>query len=459
MTKLFLAAGVAALAITAPASAGPGGQGGQAGKENRVERVKSSGGDRRAARQAAVEQRAARPARAERSAARVERRAARVDRVQSRPQRVEARRNAVQRVDNRAARGEARQVNRLQRVENRALMADNRRAQHIQRVERRMDSRANRAFANNFGNPRARGLIDGCPPGLAKRGNGCLPPGQAMKLGLSPLVTAQTASMLRTAQVDGLNRRLGYRLAAPATAASLLGLPLTQANAILPLAPVPSSISYLYPSNAMYDYRYNDGYVYQVDKTSNLIAALIPLLAGGYLPGQMLPSSYMNSYVPNNYGYNSFYPSYQNQCTRYANGVVYYVDCGTGLIENVMPLYDSGYGVGQMLPSSYSYYNVPDQYRPYYYNTANTGYWYAPGAIYQYDPTSSLITSVAALLSPGLTVGQPLPTGYGAYNVPLGFRDTYYDSPTANYRYANGYIYQVDPVTQLVTAVVASALS
>ena len=30
-----------------------------------------------------------------------------------------------------------------------------------------------------------------------------------------------------------------------------------------------------------------------------------------------------------------------------------------------------GYGVGQILPSAYSYYNVPYQYRSYYYNTAD----------------------------------------------------------------------------------------
>ena len=44
----------------------------------------------------------------------------------------------------------------------------------------------------------------------------------------------------------------------------------------------------------------------------------------------------MNSYVPNYYGFNSFYPSsygagygygYDNLCNRYANGVVYQVDC------------------------------------------------------------------------------------------------------------------------------------
>jgi hypothetical protein len=112
-----------------------------------------------------------------------------------------------------------------------------------------------------------------------------------------------------------------------------------------------------------------------------------------------------------------------------------------------------------MLPSSYSYYNVPMQYRSMYYNTSNAGYWYSPGAIYQYDPSSSLITSVAALLSPGFSVGQPLPMGYGAYNVPYDYRATYYDTPNAWYRYNNGYIYQVDPTTQLVTAIVASILT
>jgi hypothetical protein len=102
---------------------------------------------------------------------------------------------------------------------------------------------------------------------------------------------------------------------------------------------------------------------------------------------------------------------------------------------------------------------VPYQYRSYYYDTPNYNYWYAPGAIYQYDPRSSLITSVAALLSPGFSIGQPLPIGYSAYNVPHAYRASYYDTPNAWYRYNNGYIYQVDPTSLLVTAIVASALS
>jgi len=190
------------------------------------------------------------------------------------------------------------------------------------------------------------------------------------------------------------------------------------------------------------------------------------------MPGQYLPSSYMSSYVPDYYGLNSFYPAsygsgygsaygydYDNLCNRYANGVVYQVDCMTGMVQNVVPTYAAGYGVGQMIPSSYDYYNVPYQYRSLYPASADNGYWYAPGAIYQYDQSSSLITSVAALLSPGMTIGQPLPMGYSTYNVPYAYRDTYMDTPTAMYRYNNGYIYQVDPTTQIVSAIVASILT
>jgi hypothetical protein len=264
------------------------------------------------------------------------------------------------------------------------------------------------------------GLIDGCPPGLWMKNNGCMPPGQAAKLVGSPLSTAAT---------------------------------------IAALSALPASVSYLYPDTADYYYRYGDGYLYQVDRTDNLIAALIPLIAGGYLPGQYLPAAYMDSYMPDYYGYDAFYPDYGDVCNRYYYGVIYQVDCATGYVDNVIPAYAGGYGVGQILPSAYSYYNVPYQYRNYYYNTADYGYWYAPGAIYQYDPRSSMITSVAALLSPGFSIGQPLPVGYDVYNVPYDYRSIYYDTPTAWYRYSNGYIYQVDPTTQLVTAIAASLLT
>jgi hypothetical protein len=158
--------------------------------------------------------------------------------------------------------------------------------------------------------------------------------------------------------------------------------------------------------------------------------------------------------------YQPFYPQTPYADYRYANGYIYEVDPYTGLIRDVDPMLGYGYGYGQMMPMTYSAYNVPYQYRPYYYDTSDAYYRYAPGAIYQVDPTTSLITAVAALLSPNsLAVGQPLPVGYSAYNVPYDYRARYYDTPNDWYRYSNGSIYRVDPATQLVTALVAAALT
>ena len=323
----------------------------------------------------------------------------------------------AQQAENRFAQREAARNDRFDRLQRQAV------ANNVVNAEQaRAFRNAQTSFVDNGAGVRNRGLIDGCPPGLWMKNNGCLPPGQAAKL-------------------------LGTQIAAAAS--------------IAPLYALPQSLNYLYPDTPDYYYRYGDGYLYQVNRGTNLIDALLPLIGGGYVPGQYLPNYYMSSYVPNYYGLNAFYPDYgyDGLCNRYAYGVVYQVDCVTGYVVDVIPTYASGYGVGQLLPSAYSYYNVPTQYRTLYYDTPDYGYWYAPGAIYQYDQRSSMITSVAALMSPGFTLGQPLPLGYDAYNVPFGYRATYYDTPNAWYRYNNGYIYQVDPVTQIVTAIVASLLT
>ncbi|MES2135729.1 MAG: hypothetical protein V4502_01545 [Pseudomonadota bacterium] len=490
MSRVFLAAGVAALAIAAPLAAKPGGGGGGGGGGGRgggaafVQRGGGGAARMQAPRmqapriQAAPRQQrfatSARPQRAERIQMRAQR-PARLERVQMRAQRPAR----VDRVSTRVADRQQVRANRAQQVQNRALERQNRLTNQQQLRVDRVAQGQNRILerqqlrAGRVGTAQLNGQgygVGGCPPGLAKKAVACVPPGQAAKLGLTPVITANNAAALRAAQLGGLNRTYGTRLLAPAAAASLLGMPLAQATGVVPLAPLPQSLSYLYPSTPNYTYQYGGGYLYQVDRTSSLISALIPLLAGGLMPGQYLPQPYMSSYVPSYYGLNSFYPSsysagygygspYSNLCNRYANGVIYRVDCMTGMIVDVIPMYAGGYGVGQMLPSAYSAYNVPYQYRSMYYNTANTGYYYAPGAIYQYDPSSSMITSVAALLSPGFSVGQPLPMGYSTYNVPYGYRQTYYDTPNAWYRYNNGYIYQVNPATQLVTAIVASLLT
>lgn len=317
-----------------------------------------------------------------------------------------------------------------QRMADRAVLHDQFRPERLTRIGTRDWDNRDRW---DRGSGRA-GFIDGCPPGLWMKDNGCLPPGQAKKL---------------------FGRSIG------------------DAERIAALNEVPFGFRSFYPDTSDYYYRYGDGYMYRVDRSSDLISALLPLIGGGYVPGMAFPSAYSNSYapgytfpmgfndpyVPDYYGFNSFYPDTQYNDYRYLNGNVYGVDPYSGLIEDVIPTYAYGYGVGQVLPASYGYYNVPYQYRSMYYDTADNNYWYAPGAIYQVDPSNQLITSVASLLAPGLSIGQQLPLGYDVYNVPYDYRQTYYDTPDAWYRYNNGNIYQVDPTTRLVTAIVASLLT
>jgi len=336
---------------------------------------------------------------------------------------------------NRAFERQQMRANRVQQAQNRGFERQQMRANRMQQFQQQ-------ALANQ--------QLNGRQAGRAFRGD------QAQIL--------RNQQQAYWQQLNGTNfaaRNYAYqdRILAPNVVQNFVGVPVSALSGFAALSPLPASVQYLYPASPDYYYQYGDGYVYQIDRGSNLVAALIPLLAGGYLPGQYLPPAYMSSYVPDDYGFNSFYPDYGDTCNRYGDGVVYEVDCETGFVEDVIPLYANGYGVGQILPASYAYYNVPYQYRSMYYDTPDYNYWYAPGAIYQYDRRSSMITSVAALLSPGFTVGQPLPVGYDVYNVPYAYRATYYDTPNAWYRYSNGYIYQVDPTTQLVTAIVASLLT
>lgn len=254
--------------------------------------------------------------------------------------------------------------------------------------------------------------VGGCPPGLAKKAVACMPPGQAAKL---------------------------------------VGRPLGVASRYGALASVPLGLrNFYYDDNDSY-YRYGGGYMYRVDRGDNLISAMIPLF-GAALIGQPLQPSYLNSYNQPSY-FNSFYPNSPYDCYRNGYGYVYETDCMSGMVENVIPTYGNGYGVGQLLPSSYAYNNLPYNYRGYFNANDDYYYRYAPGAIYQVNRETALITSVAALLTGGLSVGQPLPIGYSAYNVPMAYRANYYDTPDAMYRYDNGYIYAVDPGTRVVRSV------
>ena len=452
MRTWMLAAGAAALAITAPALADPrgGSQGGGKGKAAKVERGGDRGGQTKASRRGGDRERAQvrslrgsseragqarlaqgerrgaeqRRSKAENARGRGEQRAARIqqrgdDRRAARTARAariedrDDRRIRVrgdQRVDRGERNADIRELRR-DRVRDRARFVESDpvfRVRDLDRGKVRVrDIDRDDLFA------RRTGWVDGCPPGLAKKAVPCVPPGQAAKYVGQPL-----SSVARLAAFD----------------------------------PLPRSLRSLYDDDDDYYYRYGGGYVYRVDRDDDLISSLIPLF-GAALIGQPLSSSYVNPYRTPSY-FSSFYPNSPYDCYRYGYGYVYETDCVSGRVEDVIPTYDYGYGVGQVLPASYSYYNVPYAYRGYYPDDDDYSYRYAPGAIYRVDRQTSLISAVASLLTGGLTVGQPLPMGYSTYNVPMAYRSSYYDSPDMWYRYNNGYIYSVDPTTQLVTAIV-----
>lgn len=193
---------------------------------------------------------------------------------------------------------------------------------------------------------RSRGLIDGCPPGLAKKRNGCNPPGQVK---------------------DRYERNLfGYNYRP-----NLFGL----------------------TNYGRGDYYYNDGYL-----------------------------------------------------VRYGDG---------GGISGWIPLLGGALGIGNVWPTGYRSYDVPDYYVDYYNLGGRDRYRYADNVIYRVDPEDAAITSIAALITGDqFTIGQPVPRGYDVYNVPYAYRDRYYDTPEYMYRYSDGYVYQIDPETRLVAAAI-----
>ena len=406
MMKWMLAAGAAALAITAPSAAERGGgQGGQkkhaahaqkadrsSGQNARAERSGANRG--KAVRMAQNDDRRGRGGQKARAQGRDDDRGRNQVRVENRQDkqgrdrvRVEARggdRVAVVRADNR---DRGREHIRTVKVDGKArgngkarfAVVDGNdivRVRDINRgVVRVRDIDRDDVFVRRLGFG-----AGGCPPGLAKKPVRCMPPGQAAKL---------------------------------------VGEPIIVANRFGALAPVPVPLRNFYFDDDDYYYRYGGGYMYRVDRDDDLIAAMIPLF-GAALIGQPLQPQYLNSYYQPSY-FNSFYPNSPYDCYRNGYGYVYETDCMTGLVEDVIPTYGYGYGVGQLLPSSYGYYNLPYTYRSYFNDNDDYYYRYAPGAIYQVNRETALITAVAALLTGGLTVGQPLPMGYSAYNVPMAY--------------------------------------
>lgn len=220
-----------------------------------------------------------------------------------------------------------------------------------------------RAFDRDLFPGRGGGLIAGCPPGLDKKNNGCLPPGQAKKL-------------------------IGTPLARTAFANSLL----------------PSQYRNWFRDDDDYFFRAGDGFIYRVDRDDGLIDGLIPLAAGlggsgglgysGYYAlGDPWPSPYNFYNVPQQY--RSTWFDNGDDCYRYDGwGAIYQVQCDTNVVSSIVSLLAGDLGVGSRLPMGYDVYNVPLAYRSNYADTSDAWYRYNDGYIYRVDPSTRLITAV-----------------------------------------------------------------
>ncbi len=155
--------------------------------------------------------------------------------------------------------------------------------------------------------------------------------------------------------------------------------------------------------------------------------------------------------------YRQWYRDNDQYFYRNDGDYIYRVNRQGGLVDALFPFQDrdySYYSLGMNYPADYDFYNVPYQYQSFYPDGGDYNYRYGDGAIYQVNRSNNTIDSIVALLAGDLGVGQQLPSDYGVYNVPTAYRDRYYDTPDATYRYNDGYIYQADPRTQLITAVI-----
>ncbi|HEX9954255.1 MAG TPA: hypothetical protein VGB48_03450 [Allosphingosinicella sp.] len=346
MRKVFLMVGAAALAASIPALAEKGGKGGGGGNGHAAHKQGGGGGGKAARGGGGGHGQAQKPAKAERQAFQ----------GGGKPQKAE--RQAFRAAKPQKAKRQAFHAAKPQKAERKFVKQAAKQDARVQRDFARGEGRQD-GYRRAVGYAAAAGAgyaaDQNCPPGLAKKGNGCMPPGQARK-------------------AYGVGERVeqswfgGYDL--------------------------PSRYSAFYPDTQQYYYGYDDsGYIYRVDRQTDLISGLVPLLGGGF-------------------------------------------------------------SVGQALPAGYDVYNVPYQYRDDYYDTDEASYRYGDDAIYEVDPQSGMIESIVALLGgDDFGIGQQLPSGYDAYNVPMEYRDEYQDTDESMYRYADGNIYQVDTKTQIIQAI------
>lgn len=235
---------------------------------------------------------------------------------------------------------------------------ENPRPAAAQRAQERIENRdrtseriltAREAVPVRWTDAKGHGLVNGCPPGLAKKANGCMPPGLAK------------------------------------------GNDWTQSN-------IWERIFYRPDWWGYRDWRegrarYYDGYLLRLNGDG--VSSFIPLLGGALALGSVWPS-YYEPYVLPPY-YQDFYglgPSY-----RYADNVLYRIDPETAAITSIAALLTgSDITVGQPLPAYYGIYNVPYAYRDRYADGPDALYRYSDGYIYRVDPETRLVQAAIELL-------------------------------------------------------------
>ena len=139
---------------------------------------------------------------------------------------------------------------------------------------------------------------------------------------------------------------------------------------------------------------------------------------------------------------------------RYDDGYLLRLGDG-GRVSGYVPLLGGALSIGNAWPDEYRYAQLPSYYENYYGLGPASAYRYADNVVYRMDPETAAITSIAALLTgQDFTVGERVPSGYDVYNVPYSYRDRYYDTPDARYRYNDGYVYEIDPATMLIRSAI-----
>lgn len=183
----------------------------------------------------------------------------------------------------------------------------------------------------------------------------------------------------------------------------------------------------------------------------NLIQGCPPGLAkkrnGCQAPGQAKANEY--GYLPSLFGLGD------RRSSNYFYNDGYLLRSGGSRVSAWLPVLGGALAIGSEWPRGYDSRALPGYYENYFSLGGRDSYRYADRVVYRVDPETAAIRSVAALLTgDNFTVGQPVPRGYDVYNVPSAYQERYYDQPGRQYRYSDGYVYEIDPETRLVAAAI-----